>query len=182
RGQPAMAQAEKDLYAAQKANSLANLYKDPNNLSPQQVQLLASEIGKIAQGGVTSQHELEAITPHTLNSQLAGITQKFTNQPSPANAAAFVKQYQDYANQLAKDAQKQIQDKYGRVIESKKGKLSDEDYQTLQNQYINRFKSDDIPDKTPPAPIHPVGSVITTKSGKSYKVVDDQGNLEEVKP
>jgi hypothetical protein len=141
RGNPAVGQAEKDIYSAQKANSLANLYGDPNKLSPQQVNLLAAEVGKIASGGTTSQHELEGITPNTLTGQLAGVTSKLTNEPTPANAAAFVKQYQDYANQLSKDAQGVIQDKYGRVIESRKNKLSDDDYQSLQDNYINRFKT-----------------------------------------
>lgn len=141
RGSPAVGQAEKDIYAADKANSLANLYGDPNKLSMPQVRLLASEIGKVASGGVPSMHELDGITPNTLTGKMSEITSRFTNKPTPANAAAFVKQYQEYANQLKKDAQGVISDKYGRVIESNKGKLHPDDYQALQDNYTNRFKA-----------------------------------------
>lgn len=140
RGNPAVAQAEKDIYAADKAKSLANLYGDPNKLSMPQVRLLAAEIGKIASGGVSSQHELEGITPNSLTGRLSDVASKLTNEPTPANAAAFVKQYQDYANQLSKDAQKVITDKYGRVIEGSKKQLGDDNYKALQDNYVNRFK------------------------------------------
>lgn len=139
RGQPAVAQAEKDIYAASKANSLANLYGDPNKLSPQQAQLLSAEVAKIASGGQSTQAELDALNPHTMNAGMAKIVQKFTNEPSQANAGAFIKQYQDYANALTQDAQKVITDKYGRVIESVKGQIGPDNYNTLKNQYVNRF-------------------------------------------
>lgn len=143
RGNPAAAQAEKDLYSAQKANSLANLYGDPNKLSLPQVKLLASEIGKIAAGGSSTQSELEGIMPNTLVGKMSSFTTNLTNNPTPANAAAFVKQYQDYTKALTKDAKKIIQDKYGRVIEARRGNLGDENYQSLKDQYINRFNTPD---------------------------------------
>jgi hypothetical protein len=135
-----MAQAEKDIYASDKADSLANMYGDPNKLSKPQVQLLASEIGKIASGGVSSQHELESITPDSLSGRMSVIVSKLTNEPTPANAAAFVKQYQDYTKALRGDAQKVINDKYGRVIETSKKDLSDDQYNDLKDNYLNRFE------------------------------------------
>lgn len=143
RGNPAAAQAERDLYSAQKADTLANLYGDPNKLSMPQVRLLAQEVGKIAAGGVSSQHELEGITPNSLMGRLSGVVSNLTNSPTPANAAAFVKQYQDYTKALKNDAQKVIQDKYGRIIESRKHQLSPDDYTSLKTQYLDRFKNDE---------------------------------------
>jgi hypothetical protein len=143
RGNPAAAQAEKDIYAADKANSLATMYGDPNQLSMPQVKLLASEIGKIAAGGVSSQHELEGITPNTLVGKMSGYVSQLTNNPTPANAAAFVKQYQDYTGALKKDAQKVIKDKYGRVIDARRSQLGDDNYQSLKSNYLERFGSDD---------------------------------------
>lgn len=139
RGNPAAAQAERDLYASDKANSLMNLYGDPNKLSMPQVRLLASEIGKIASGGSPSMHELEGLTPNTLSGKFSEVVSKLTNEPTPANAAAFVKQYKDYSDALSKDAKKVIEDKYGRVIESKKSVLKSDDYDQLKTQYVNRF-------------------------------------------
>lgn len=140
RGNPAAAQAEKDLYSVQKANSLINMYGDPDKLSPQQVNLLVSEVSKIATGGVPTGHEQEALQPGTVASKVARLYSQMANDPTPANAGAFIKQFQDYNNALAKDAQHVIQDKYGRVIESRKKQLGDDNYQSLQDNYINRFK------------------------------------------
>lgn len=139
RGNPAVAQAERDLYAAQKADSLANLYGNPNNLSPQMVQLLSSEIGKIAQGGSPTMHELEGLNIKTAPGGLASIMQRFANKPTAANAGEFVKQYQDYARALTRDAEGVIREKYGRVLETNRKKLGEENYQNLSTHYMNRF-------------------------------------------
>lgn len=141
RGNPAASQAEKDIYAAQKANSLATMYGDPNKLNPQQTQLLRNEISKIASGQGSTQAELEGLDPKTLNGALAGVWQKFSNSPSPANAGSFIKTYQDYANQVTKDAQKVITDKYGRIINSRKQALGDDNYNALKEQYLDRFNN-----------------------------------------
>jgi hypothetical protein len=145
RGNPAAAQAEKDLYSAQKANTLMNMYGDPNQLSMPQVRLLASEVAKIASGGVPGAHELDGITPSSLTGKLSEITSKLTNKPTPANAAAFVKQYQDYTKGLTADAQKVIKDKYGRVIDVNKSRLGDENYKNLKANYIDRFDAQSEP-------------------------------------
>lgn len=143
RGNPAAAQAEKDLYAADKAKSLTRLYGDPNNLDPRMVNLLVSEVSKIAAGGVPTQHELDALNPGTLQGSLASVWSKLSNNPTPANAGAFIKQYQDYSDALSKDAKKVIQDKYGRVIESRRKQLGEDNYGMLKDQYLNRFNSDE---------------------------------------
>jgi hypothetical protein len=144
RGNPAVQQAEKDIYAAAKVNSMVNLKGDPNKLDPQQVQLLASEVGKIATGGVPTAHELQGLNVSTIPSSLASVTQSFLNRPSAANKGEFVKSMQDYVNSLQKDAQKVITDRYGRVLEVSKGHLNPEDYQTLKTQYMGRFESPDV--------------------------------------
>lgn len=145
RGDPAVAQAEKDIYASQKANSLANLYGDPNKLNQSQVNLLVQEVGKIASGGSPSMHELDGISPDTLTGQLSKQWEKLTNNPTPANAGAFVKQYQDYSNTVAKDAQKVLEDKYGRVINSNRRRLNDADADALDKNFGGRFQGQQQP-------------------------------------
>jgi len=140
RGSPAAAQAEKDIYAAQKVNSLVNLYGDPNKLNPQQVQLVASEVAKIASGGVPSIHELEGLNPSTIPKSLAELAQKFANKPIAADQGAFVKAMKDYTDSLTKDAKAVISDRYGRILkpyESTYGKHPV--FQGYQDQYLNRF-------------------------------------------
>jgi len=141
RGNPAVAQAEKDLYAADKANGLLKLYPDPNKIPREMVNLYTQELGKIASGGTPTQHELEGITPNNLQGPLRAFYQKLSNNPTPANLGEFIKANQRYTNQLADDARKVIKDKYGRVIESRKSALGDDNYSRLNNQYIDRFSS-----------------------------------------
>lgn len=155
RGSPAVIQAEKDMYAADKADSLANMYGDPSKLSNSQVHLLASEVGKIAAGGVSSQAELNGITPDTLRGKLAGVTEKFTNSPSPANAQDFIKQYTDYTHALRKDAQKTVTDRYGRILNANKSQLGDDNVKALQDVYMNRFGAPDAAPAAAPAPGSP---------------------------
>lgn len=135
----ATSQAEKDLYASQKANTLFNKYKDPNSMTNQETQLYATEIAKMASGGVPSIHELQGLNPNTIPASLSAVAAKYSNDPQPANAGAFMKKYKEYSDGLAKDAQEIIQDKYGRIVESKKDAVGPGNYQKLQDNYINRF-------------------------------------------
>lgn len=145
RGNPAAAQAEKDLYAVDKVNSLLKIYPDPNKMPEAQVNLLISEVGKIATGGVPTGHEIDALKPGSAEGRLQKLWGQLTNQPTPANAAAYLKEFKKYNNALSSDAQKVLKDKYGRVIESSKKQLGDENYKALQDQYLNRFNKSEAP-------------------------------------
>lgn len=136
RGNPAAQQAERDIYAADKISQLAS----KGNLSPQMVQLLASEVGKIATGGVPTTHELQGLVPNTLPSQLASLAQRVMNKPEGADAQEFIKQFQGYAQSIRGDAERTIADRYGRMIDLQKGGLSPEHQSILQEKYLNRFK------------------------------------------
>jgi hypothetical protein len=141
RGNPAASQAERDLYATSKMNSLVNLYPDPNKMPLTQVRLLSAEVGKIAQGGSPTMDELKGINPNNISQKFAGVMQNFSNEPTPANAGAFINELKKYSDSLSGDAQKVIEDKYGRIIESKKSDMGDDNYNTLKSQYIDRFKN-----------------------------------------
>ncbi len=185
RGNPAIQQAEKDIYAATKVQSLAKLYGDPNNLNPQMVNTLVSEVGKIASGGQSTEAELNFMTPNTLRGKLASVWQKLSNSPSPANAGDFIKQYQDYANALTTDAQKELSDKYGRVIDSNSDRLGEANTAKLNSNYTNRFKhlADSVGSTPAPASSapfggkYPPGSVVSIK-GKTYTVGPDGNSLQ----
>lgn len=150
RGNPAVQQAEKDLYSTRKIDSLANLYPDPNNLSKTQVSLLANELGKVASGGVPSAAELAALTPDTYKSQFSGVISTFLNKPTAANAGEFIKQYTDYAKALRKDAQTEIKDRYGRIVNTRKKDFRPEFAKSIEDEYVNRFnKSEPSTQATP---------------------------------
>ena len=139
RGNPAAAQAEKDMYSVDKANSLFKLYPDLDNIPDAQVNLITSEIAKVAQGGVPTGHEIDALKPNTPESKLQKLFGQLQNEPKPANLGAYLKELKKYTAALHNDAKKVIQDKYGRVIESSKKQLGDDNYKALQDQYMNRF-------------------------------------------
>lgn len=142
RGNPAVQQAQKDLYAADKAKSLINLYGDPNKLSPQLVSTLIGEVSKIATGGVPTVEGLKALTPDTLSSKFAHVWGNLVNNPTPANAGAFIKQYGDYTDALSKDARNVIKDKYTRVLEARKNQLGSDNYSTLKDQYLGQIPAE----------------------------------------
>ena len=140
RGSKSVQQAESDLQNAQKFNSLYNLYGDPNKLSTKLAPLGTMEIAKMGLGGIPQGHEIDALQPGSLAFKAQDAWSKIGNNPTPAKMGAYLKEYKDYADALTKDAQNVIQEKYGRVIESSKKQLGPDNYQALQDSYINRFK------------------------------------------
>lgn len=143
RGSPAAGQAEKDIYAAQKANDVLKTFAPSGNLNDVSLQgaaLLKSEIAKIANGGQASIPSLQELDADTVNKHLAMAKQKLFSEPTPANAGAFLQQYKDYADNLTKTAQNTISDRYGRIINSRSSDLNDDHQQLLKDNYLNRFK------------------------------------------
>jgi hypothetical protein len=138
--QPAVAQAEKDLYATKKLDKLINLYGDANKLSPVQVQLAATEMAKIASGGVPTDHELQGLNPSAIPSKLATLAQFVSNKPESAEAGEFLKSMQDYTKSLKGDAQDVIKENYGRILDPHSNRFKDNPtYQGYRESYVNRF-------------------------------------------
>jgi len=110
-------------------------------MSSAEVQLYATEIAKMASGGTPSIHELAGLNPSTVPKTLAEAAQKAMNHPTGAQAGEFLQRFKEYGDSLATEAKKVITDRYGRVIESSRGRIGEQNYQTLQQQYINRFNN-----------------------------------------
>lgn len=145
RGSPAVAQAEKDIYASQKVNTLFSKYGDLNNLSPQMANLATAEVAKIASNASPDDHMMQMLSPNAFRGTLASAWQKVTNEPSPANAGAFLQQYKDYADGITQDAHKVITDRYGRLYNTRKDQWSSQQQQSFKDSYLNRF--DDAADE-----------------------------------
>lgn len=172
RGSPAVAQAEKDIYSAQKVNSLADQFKNP---SPAMVKLLASEVSKIANGGTASMEELKGLTPSTFSGDLAKKVEYFTNSPTPANAQDFVKQLSGYTNAVAKDAQKVIKDRYTRIIDPRRAQLGTDNAAALDAQYTNRFDKDNQASNNAALAAKPK---TVTQNGHTYNLNPQTGQYE----
>jgi hypothetical protein len=175
RGNAAVQQAQKDLYSSKKVNSLFNIYPNLDDIPDAQVNQVISEVAKIAQGGVPPGHEQDSLRPNTPESKLAKLWGQLTNKPNGASLGAYLKEFKKYNDVLANDAQDVIKDKFGRVIESSKKQLGDENYKSLQEQYMKPFQ-----DLSSAKGNHAPGSVVSVK-GKKYMVGPDGDSLQEVK-
>lgn len=164
RGNPAVQQAETTIANAQKLKSITN-GQPLDQLSPQMTHLAMFEVAKMALGGTPTEGEVKDLQNGAIPARLASTMQVLTNKPQAASQGAFLKQYMDYATGLSKDAEKVINDKYKRVIESahKSGQISDKGYGALTDEYLNRFQND-----APKA--LPAGQEIVNMNGKNYIV------------
>ena len=145
RGNPAVQQAEKDVYSAAKINSLKDQVKSLDQMSPQQVSLLAHETLKMASGGQGTEDELKSIKPGTPQYALADLGQKLKNAPVGAKAGAFARQLVDYANSMAGDAKNLLKQNYQGIIETKKPYLAPGDYQNFNKQFMDRLSGNVAP-------------------------------------
>lgn len=134
RNLPDVRQALMDKYNINKAEAILK-NRDLNNLSGQEVGLLVSELSKVARGGVPTQEELHVLSPNTLTGYLSKQYSRLMNEPTPAHAGEFLKQYQRYMQELKSNAEDTISKKVKRVIETRKKDLGEDNYNVLQDQY-----------------------------------------------
>lgn len=167
RGQAGVIQAEKDLLATNKVNALFKDYPDLDEIPDAQVNVVISEIAKIAQGGVPTGHEMDSLKPNTPESKLTKLWGQLTNEPTSANLGAYLKEFQKYNSSLQKVAQDTITDRYGRILRTNKDKLTPERYKKYESEYINRFqpKEESSSDTTSTGPYGDT----TERNGKQYK-------------
>lgn len=133
---PDVRQAYLDAYSASKATTLLNKNFDLNKLSMPEVQLLTSEVAKIAQGGVPHKEELAALKPNGVPQWLSAAASKVTGAPTPANAGAFLKVYKEYLEDLTKNAKGIINDKVGRVIDTHEGRMNSQTAKLYREKYL----------------------------------------------
>lgn len=153
RGSPAVSQAEKDLYASKKAQSLIDRAAPDGNLdklSHGQAKLMLTEVAKMASGGVPSMQELKDLDPGTLRGSIATAWGQLINEPTEAKLGSFLKQYKDYADALSKDAQDTIKDRYSRIIGTRRDNFSDDQNAKLDALYMNRFDDKNKKDSRAP--------------------------------
>ena len=151
RGNPAVQQAERDLYSIQKANTLVANYGNPNNMTPEGFNLMKADIARIAQGAAPTQDELKGLDPKTFTGALARAWTSVSSNTTPANMGAFVKEYQNYANSVGKDARAIVTDRYGRILGPAKRHLDPDDFNSFTENYTNRFKTPTESQQVPPS-------------------------------
>lgn len=136
RSTPDVKQAYTDHLNAMKANSLFKRIGDLNNASPQDIALLKNELGKISTGGKAGSQELQALDPGTFSEKFAKVAGSFMNEPTAANAGPFLQKYKDYINDLDNNAKSIINTKIGRVLETRKKSLGEDNFNMFKQQYM----------------------------------------------
>jgi hypothetical protein len=157
RGNSEAQQASRNVLSARNAISLIQ-NKDPNSLTNQDLELLASEIAKIATGGVPSEHGRTALLPNNLQTKAAQITNFLTSKPSSANAAAYIKKNSAYLNDMLDNSQQTLDKFHHNTYKGYKGRLSDEQKQDFLQDYPGVAKMEGIAPKEKSTGQSPISS------------------------
>lgn len=142
RGNQAVQQAAKNVLAAQ--NALSMLPSDPkryNDLDTRQLQVFMDEIGKIASGGVPTEHGIQAMLPNTLYSKIAQKWSQLGNKPTPAQAGAFVQQNKQYLDELMGNANQTLGHFRYNTMQGYKDRVPEYVMDDVKNDYpeINQY-------------------------------------------
>jgi hypothetical protein len=161
RGNPAIQQDMRTIQRVQNAMSIIKQYKNPNDIPPNVLNILNTDLATIASGGVPGEGLIHEVATPTFMSKAAGGIQQFLNKPTGANAAAFVKQNENIFNTLASDAQTRLQERYRRIGNTLGHDLPSASRENYRRTYLpNDTYNQDTNDLTPGSPSSNTGANI----------------------
>jgi len=121
---------------AQNAMSIIQQYKNPNDIPPQIITGLNTDLGTIMQGGVGSEGIIHELSNNTYMSRLANGAQNLLNHPQGAQAAAFVNQNKMIFNTLANDAQGRIDNRFRQIGNTLGHKVDVDNREAYRRTYL----------------------------------------------
>lgn len=127
RGDSAAQQANVNLTAVKNAKAIIAAYPDMNNMPQDQVNLLRTEIAKIAGGGSATQFGTQELGTPTFISGLQHVLSYGENDPKGAQLGAFLKNNINYLNDLEKNNQQIVDQRHLNRFKSTETQLTDED-------------------------------------------------------
>lgn len=127
RGNQAAQQAATSVLSADKALAMVK-NRDPNTLTTQDLSLLAEEMGKIASGGVPSEHGVQALLPNNLSTKVAEMQNFLSSKPTDANAAAYIQHNLQYLNEMKNVAQNSLDTYKLNILKGYKNRVKPDDY------------------------------------------------------
>lgn len=133
-------QALVNLRNIKSAEDLINQYPDLNKMPPNDYGLLVTEIGKIAHGGVASEHTQNTIAASTIKSQWDGFMQKVGGQPTGADLGAFIEQNKRYLQNLKAINQGEYNNYANTVYNAYKSRLTPEQDAMFRHDFADVFK------------------------------------------
>jgi hypothetical protein len=134
RGNAGAQQASKDILSADKAVRLVE-GKDPNTLTVQDLRLLSDELGKVATGGVPTEHGVQGLMPDNLQTKFAEMKNFLSSNPTNANAGEYIKHNMAYLKDMRDTAKSSIDSYRSNIAKGYRGKISQSDYEENQNDY-----------------------------------------------
>lgn len=162
RGNKAAQQASIDILSADKALQLVK-NKDPNTLTTQDLQMLSTELSKIASGGVPGEHGIKSLMPNNLQTKWAEMQNFITSKPTDANAAAYIQKNMRYLEDMKDVADTTLGKFRSGIMKGFKGRVRPEDYQEAQQDYPLKQTSIASSAAQGPAPVGaaPHGTTVT---------------------
>lgn len=134
RGNSAAQQAGMDVLSAKKA--IDNVEgRDPNSLTLQDLRLLNEELGKIATGGVPTEHGVQALMPSNLQTKYAEIQNFLSSKPTDAKAGEYIKHNMEYLKKMMGTSQSVIDDYRRNILKGAKHTLRSDDYDEAASDY-----------------------------------------------
>lgn len=140
RGNTNVQQAQVGLTSGNKAMSIINRYgNNLDNMSEQDYKTLLMEIGKIATGGVPSQHEIAGMSGDTFASKFQGAMSKLGNTPTGAQLGDFIRNNKQYLQELHEVNQKVVADYKTGVYNGYKNRLTPDQKEQFKSENPELF-------------------------------------------
>lgn len=141
--------AVKNAWEAQRQlDNIQSIFDENPNLDqmkPQTVNLLVSELAKVANGGVaTEAGQRDLRPPDTYRAQFQAGLSKLTNSPTPAHLGEFLQIYKPYASALKQNAMNTIGESVISHENAYRNRVSPQDLQDFEENYkpyIETFKN-----------------------------------------
>jgi hypothetical protein len=169
RGNPAAAQAGKDVLSADKAvNYVKKKLASGQPISRQELALQIDEMEKIATGGSGTEAGRIELTPDNASTAFAAIKEKITSAPTDAAAAEYVRNNIAYIEDMKNTAQKAITSYRTGLAKGYKNLVSPQDYQDALDDYgLEGGKAKAAPPEAPmPAAAAPAAPAVAPDVAK----------------
>ena len=152
--------------AIKSAQDLINQYPDLDTMPKEQVQLLNSEISKVAQGGVPTEGEMKGMDPHTVQSRWQGFLASVEGKPTGAQLRGFIQQNQRYLAGLKNVNDNIVNDFVRKEYHGRRNQMDPMDQEEFMRDYSDAFQDqqgiagNSQPPTPPPARNNPQGPTL----------------------
>lgn len=136
RGNGGAQQASRDIENADKViNSFGGKLDSGQGVTRQDLAGVTEELGKLVNGGVSTETGTQALMPNDLATKYAQMKEFLSSNPTDSEATAFAQHNLAYIRAMRDSAQGTLNDFRRNILAGAKGQLSDSDYQDKMQRY-----------------------------------------------